>query len=107
MVFASIPRAGFAFTQGEAKVKPLTLTAFAERSFCSDCGSPLTVAYDFQPETIDFTVGTLDDPAAVPPENHIFWASKPDWFEIDDDLPKYPRFRPGTRGLEGVEPPQR
>ena len=105
MVYASIPRGDFAFVEGEDKVKPLVLTSFAKRTFCGECGSPLTIAYDFQPETLDFTVSTLDDPAAVPPENHIFWSSRPAWLEANDGLPKYDRFRPGTRGLEGTEPP--
>jgi hypothetical protein len=105
MVYASISRGDFAFVEGEDKVKRLVLTSFAKRTFCGECGSPLTIAYDFQPETLDFTVSTLDDPAAVPPGNHIFWSSKPDWLEASDGLPKYDRFRPGTRGLEGTEPP--
>ena len=105
MVYSSIPRGDFAFVEGEDKVKPLVLTGFARRTFCGECGSQLTIAYDFQPETIDFTVGTLDDPAAAPPENHIFWASRPDWLDPDDGLPRYDHFRPGTRGLEGTEPP--
>src|SRR4051812_39312155 len=62
MVFASIRRADFAYIQGADRVNPLVLTHFAQRAFCGDCGSPLTVAYDFQPETIDFTVCTLDEP---------------------------------------------
>jgi hypothetical protein len=105
MVYASIPRSDFVYVKGAERVKPLTLSGFAHRAFCGDCGSPLTVAYDFQPETIDFTIGTLDDPSGVAPENHIFWTSKPHWLEISDDLPRHARFRPGTRGLEGTEPP--
>ena len=105
MVYASIPRGDFAYVQGADKVKSLTLTHFAQRAFCGECGSPLTIAYDFQPETIDFTVCTLDDPRKVPPVNHIFWSSRPDWLEAPDDLPKYSRFRPGTDGLDGTEPP--
>ena len=107
MVFASVPRTAFAYTESDQEVRPLVLASFARREFCGACGSPLTVAYDFQPDTIDFTVCTLDEPAAAPPETHIFWASKPDWLEIADDLPRHDRFRPGTRGLEGTEPPDR
>ena len=107
MVFASVPREAFNYVEGAERVKSLVLTGFARREFCEACGSPLTVAYDFQPETIDFTVCTLDDPSIAPPENHIFWASKPDWLEIADDLPRHDRFRPNTPGLEGTEPPER
>jgi hypothetical protein len=105
MVFASLPRADFAYVKGADLVKPLILTSFAQRAFCGDCGSPLTITYDFQPETIDFAVCTLDDPGIAPPETHIFWASKPSWLTIEDGLPKYDRFRPGTARLEGTEPP--
>ena len=105
MVFASVPRSDLVYVQGENRVRPLTLASFAERAFCGDCGSPLTIAYDFQPETIDFTVCTLDDPAIAPPETHIFYASRPPWLDVQDGLPKFNRFRPGTPGLEGTEPP--
>jgi hypothetical protein len=58
-----------------------------------------------QPETLDFSAVTLDDPNAVPPEYHIFWASKIDWFNPADDLSRHERFRPNTVGLNGTEPP--
>jgi hypothetical protein len=105
MVYASIRRGDFVYTKGKERVKPLALTGFARRAFCGDCGSPLTVAYDFQPETIDFTIGTLDEPGRVVPDAHIFWPSRPDWLEMEDGLPKHAHFRPETRGLEGTEPP--
>jgi hypothetical protein len=57
-----------------------------------------------QPETVDFSIATLDDPGAVPPGFHIFWSSKVEWFHPGDDLPKFEKFRPDTRGLEGTEP---
>ena len=105
MVYASVPREDFAYVQGEDRVRRLSLASFAERAFCGDCGSPLAISYEFQPDTIDFTVGTLDDPALAPPEHHIYWASRPIWLEDEDGLPKHDRFRPGTIGLEGTEPP--
>ena len=105
MVYASIGRGDFAFVKGEERVKEVALTGFARRTFCGGCGSPLSVAYDFQPETLDFTIGTRDDPGEVVPANHIFWTSKPDWLEMEDGLPRHSRFRPGTRGLEGTKPP--
>jgi len=60
---------------------------------------------DHQPETVDFSVVTLDRPGAVAPGFHIFWASKVPWFEPKDELPRHDKFRPDTRGLEGTEPP--
>lgn len=105
MVFASVPAGDLVFTRGEDKVKSFRSSEFGRRRFCGECGTPLTIEVEFQPETIDFTVATLDDPDSVPPGFHIFRASKIAWFETADDLPRHERFRPETRGLEGTEPP--
>ena len=70
-----------------------------------NCGTPLYVTVDHQPDTLDFSAVTLDDPEAVPPEYHIFWSSRIGWFNPDDDLPRHERFRPDTKGLAGIEPP--
>jgi hypothetical protein len=103
MAFAGVPAEDFVWTRGEPRW--LESSSFARRAFCADCGSPLQVSADFQPETVDFPVTTLDEPDGVRPEFHIFWGSKVAWFNPGDDLPKYERFRPNTRGLEGAEPP--
>ncbi len=104
MAFASVPKGDFAVTAGAARVRRFASSAFGHRQHCADCGSPLTIEVDFQPETIDFAIATLDDPGAVAPGFHIFRASRIAWFETADDLPRHDRFRPDTRGLEGDEP---
>ena len=105
MVFASVPDGDLAFTLGGDKVKTFPSSSFGHRTFCAECGTPLYMKVDHQPETIDFPVATLDEPDAVPPGFHIFHASKIGWFETADDLPRHQRFRPDTRGLKGTEPP--
>jgi hypothetical protein len=105
MAFASVAVGDFAWTEGEDRVRWLKSSSFGHRAFCAECGSPLQVRVAHQPETVDVPVATFDDPAAVPPEFHIFWGSKVAWFDPGDDLPKHEKFRPDTRGLEGTEPP--
>ena len=105
IAFASVPKGDFAVTAGADRVKRFASSAFGHRRHCADCGSPLTIEVDFQPETIDFAIATLDDPDAVAPGFHIFRASRIAWFETADDLPRHDRFRPETRGLEGDGPP--
>jgi len=106
LVFSSVPAADLVFTSGEDAIGEIALSEFGRRRFCTRCGTPLTIQVDFQPETIDFTVATLDEPDAVAPGFHIFYASRIAWFETADDLPRHARFRPETRGLEGSEPPR-
>ncbi len=105
MVFASVPAGGLVFTEGEDKLRSFKSSSFGSRVFCGACGTPFLMKVDHQPETVDFSVATLDDPDAAAPGFHIFYASRIGWFEPGDELPRHDRFRPDTRGLEGTEPP--
>jgi hypothetical protein len=105
MVFASVPAGLLVWTKGGDKVKSFASSSFGHRSFCGECGTPFLMQVDHQPETVDFSVATLDDPSAVAPGYHIFVGSKIAWFETTDDLPRHDKFRPDTRGLNGTEPP--
>jgi hypothetical protein len=99
MVFASVPAGDLVFTQGENAVKRFKSSDFGSRLFCGRCGTPIAMQVDHQPETIDFSVATLDTPECVPPQFHIFDASRISWFDTADELPRHARFRPDTRGL--------
>ena len=106
MAFASVPVGDFIWSEGEELVRRIESSRFGRRSFCGHCGSPLLVEVDHQPDTVDFSLVTLDDPEAIAPGFHIFWSSRIAWFEPADGLPRHERFRPDTRGLEGTEPPE-
>ena len=106
MVFASVPAGDLVWTRGADQVKSFKSSSFGHRRFCGSCGTPFLMEVDHQPETVDFSVATLDAPERVTPGFHIFWASRVPWFEPVDALPRHDRFRPDTRGLEGTEPPE-
>jgi hypothetical protein len=105
MAFASVASSDFEWERGQQQVRWVKSSSFGRRAFCAECGTPLLVQVDHQPETMDFPIVTLDDPGAISPEFHIFWGSKVGWFNPGDDLPRHEKFRPDTRGLEGPEPP--
>jgi hypothetical protein len=105
MVFASVPEGDLGWTKGADKVRSVRSSSFGHREFCGECGTPFLMKVDHQPETVDFSVATLDDPEAIAPTFHIFWASRVGWFEPTDDLPRHDKFRPDTRGLDGTDPP--
>ena len=105
MVFATVPLGDFRFLGDQSRVALFESSGFGHRQHCSRCGTPLTMQVNHQPETIDFTVATLDDPDQVEPGFHIFYASRISWFETADDLPRHDKFRPDTRGLASTEPP--
>jgi hypothetical protein len=105
MAFASVKQDDWVPTAGADSIGTIRTSSFGRRFFCEKCGTPLYVMVDHQPATRDFSIITLDDPEAIAPEFHIFWSSKVGWFHPGDDLPRHARFRPGTVGLEGTEPP--
>jgi hypothetical protein len=66
-------------------------SAEAERLFCPACGTQL--ALRDQPECLDVTLASLDDPKAVRPSCHIWTASRIAWFDTADNLPRHPENR--------------
>ena len=105
MVFATVPVGDLAWTRGADKVKSFASSSFGHRSFCAECGTPFLMQVNHQPETLDFSVATLDEPERVGPGFHIFYGSRISWAEPADELPRHDKFRPDTVGLEGTEPP--
>ena len=97
MAFASVPVADYVVEKGE--VATVKSSDFGHRGFCANCGTPLYMRVDHQPDTVDFSLATLDDPEATRPGYHIFYGSRVSWAEPADDLPRHDTFRPNTRGL--------
>lgn len=64
-----------------------------ETWFCADCGTTVWVRYHVAAGDCRFVkVGTLDDPAAVPPDVHIWTRSKLPGTVLPDDVPGYEKF---------------
>ena len=83
----SVPRARFRFVRGEPT--RFASSPQAVRSFCPRCGSQLTFASDAYAGEIDVTICTLDDPEALPPQDHTFVRSRLGWVKLADGLPEY------------------
>jgi hypothetical protein len=97
LAFATVPQADFIVTAGSPRKR--RSSAFGTRWFCADCGTQLAIQVDHQPDTIDFTIASLDTAAEVQPQFHIFFGSKIAWFDCGDHFPRHAAFRPDTRGL--------
>ena len=79
------------FTAGEPR--RFASSPGAERSFCPQCGTPLTFRHEGLDE-VDVTTCSLDDPDAVPPADHTRFAGKLGWDVPGDTLPRFPGKRP-------------
>jgi hypothetical protein len=82
------------FEQGALRFVAGNPTAYAsspgvERAFCGRCGTPLTFRADFLPGLVDVTVGSMDAPATLPPQMHIWAAKQLPWLVLADTLPRH------------------
>jgi hypothetical protein len=97
IAFATVPLNDLTWTSGMPRRR--RSSGFGERWFCGDCGTQLAMHVDHQPDTIDFTIASLDEPQEFAPRFHIFFASRIGWFDTTDSCPRHAEFRPDTRGL--------
>ena len=104
-VFASVPRADFRIERGAPARR--TSSDIGERWFCRDCGTPLAMIVGYDPESIDFTVVTLDDSIDLPPTFHIWRESRIGWFDTIDALPRHEQAEAATGQHPGRNRPER
>ena len=78
-----------AFAWQGAEPKRYRSSRYAERGFCAECGSTLSMHEDVLSDRVQVTLGSLDTPEAVAVDDHVWTASQIPWFEINDDHPRF------------------
>jgi len=91
---APVPADRFRIVQGEGALRSYKSSARKERLFCGTCGSPIFSRREGAND-VRVRIGTLDTRLSVRPSAHIHVASKAEWWELRDDLPRHPKFEPG------------
>ncbi len=64
-------------------------SATVVRSFCPDCGTPLSYEDERLPGEVYVPAGVFDDPEAFEPEVHEWASQRLRWFDVRDDLPRH------------------
>lgn len=59
-----------------------------ERTFCGNCGSPISFRSERMSGVMHFYVAAMEDPERFEPELHCVYEEKIGWLNIGDDLPK-------------------
>jgi hypothetical protein len=72
-----VPTVSFRYTRGAAKV--LRSSADGSRQFCADCGTHVACLLASHPESIDITLGSLDDPSRFTPEIDVYTDTQLPW----------------------------
>ena len=92
----TVAREGFAWTRGEPAV--YRSSPEAERLFCRTCGTQMVFRALAEPDLLDVTLASLEDPEPVRPDHHSWTSSRIAWFETRDDLPRHPEADPDLTG---------
>lgn len=88
LAFVHFPRAAFAWTSGEpARYRS---SPYAERGFCPDCGSTLSMHEEVLGDRVQIAVGSLDRPERVRIDDHVWTRERIPWFDVADGLPRFP-----------------
>ncbi len=89
LTFVHFPEEAFAWTKG-APTRYRSSTK-AERGFCARCGSTLSMHEAALGERVQVSLGSLDRPGDVRPDDHVWTQSQLPWLNIVDDLPRFPQ----------------
>ena len=66
----------------------------------SACGTALVFRETARPNSVDVTVGSMDQPDLALPAAHIWTSSQLAWLRLADDLPRHPGEDPTERDLD-------
>lgn len=92
VAWVTFPATRFSFTSG--KPAELRSSPPVVRTFCGDCGTPLTYSHRDFPSGVDVTVCSLDQPEMFAPADHTWVSHRLSWMELDDHLAAYAETRP-------------
>lgn len=69
------------------------------RSFCPQCGTPLTFLSAQDADEIDITVCSFDQPGNVTPSDHTWTEDRLPWIHLSDGLPEFNQNRESHASL--------
>lgn len=85
--WVSFPRSGLTFTRGEPRI--YVSSQKAHRGFCPSCGTQLLYQLEADPEWVDVTLVSLDEPEQILPEAHVWTSERLSWLQPGDTLPRH------------------
>jgi hypothetical protein len=101
MTFVHFPVEAFRWTSGQPT--RYRSSAAAERGFCAVCGSTLSMHEAVLADRVQVSLGSLDRPDLVRPDDHVWTSRQLPWLEVVDDLPRFATISDAvpSRALEG------
>jgi hypothetical protein len=88
LAFVHFPNASFTWLLAEPRW--YRSSPYAERGFCPECGSTVGMREAVLADRVQICAGSLDEPGRIRIQDHVWTRSQLPWFEIRDDLPRFP-----------------
>ena len=79
----------FTLSQGQELIGAFESSPGKQRCFCKNCGSPVYSKTAKLPGVLRIRAGTLDGDLNTRPVAHFYTNYKVNWYEFNDDLPKF------------------
>lgn len=87
----TVAKNSFAYVQG--KPARFSSSSGVVRTFCGDCGTPLTYYNRSRPTEIDITLVSLESAVSIAPADHIWMMDALPWDEPHDGRPQHQKTR--------------
>jgi hypothetical protein len=91
--FAGFAENTVSFTEGMPKQFESSPEVW--RSFCGQCGSPISYRAARFPGEVHFYIGAMDRPEQYVPQAHVHYGERVPWFNTKDELPRFDRTATG------------
>ena len=95
LAFVHFPATAFAWLRGEPAW--YRSSHYAQRGFCATCGSTVAMREEVLADRVQVCVGSLDEPHTVRIDDHVWTGERIAWFDVKDELPRFPQNSPAVR----------
>ncbi|KAL2073356.1 hypothetical protein VTL71DRAFT_10680 [Oculimacula yallundae] len=100
LTFAGFPVSAITYGSDVSSLTRTTYSELGERTHCSSCGTPISMQYKCDPDSISITAGSIDEESLKGPlpkvSQELFLSEKASWFDVPGDekgqCPKYEKF---------------
>jgi hypothetical protein len=92
--YVIVPKEAFKLTRGEPRfhASPSEAGGMTRRGFCSDCGAPVVVRPDAQPQLVAIRTASLDDPSSFNSQMDVWTSDAHAWDHMNPELPKFEKY---------------
>jgi hypothetical protein len=92
--YVIVPAEAFKLLQGSLRFYDSSSQAGGKthRGFCAECGSPIQVMTDSQPQIVAIRTASLDDPSWFTLQMDVWTSDAHPWDQMNPDLPKFQKY---------------